>query len=293
MEPFKITDRGEASAVLLHLDTWEEKCEGLTVGFTTRQGGHSASPRDSLNTALHVGDDLAAVLRNRRRTAETLGWDFAAWTCAEQVHSARVRVVASAERGRGRESRESAIQDTDALVTNEPDLLLVMYFADCVPLYFYDPETGAMGLAHAGWKGTVADIAGETVRTMAASFGTRPENLLAAIGPSIGPCCYEVDEPVMKHVRPLVSELMGESESLAGAGFESRGNPPFIERGNGRASLDLKEINRHLMIKAGILPSRIELSSWCTGCRTDLFFSHRKENGATGRMMSWLGKKRG
>lgn len=289
MEPFKRRDRGEASAVLLHLDAWEANFEGLTAGFTTRQGGFSASPRDSLNTALHVGDEPDAVVRNRRRTAETLGWDFAAWTCAEQVHGKRVRVVTAEDRGCGRESRESAIQDTDALVTNEPDLLLVMYFADCVPLYFYDPETGALGLAHAGWKGTVADIAGETARAMAEAFGTRPENLLAAIGPSIGSCCYEVDEPVMKHVRPLVEEL----RISPGTAAESRGKPPFIERGDGHASLDLKEINRHLMIKAGILPSRIEMSSWCTSCRTDLFFSHRKENGATGRMMSWLGKKRG
>lgn len=288
-EPFKKRDREDPSAVLLHLDAWEQKYEGLTVGFTTRQGGFSMAPRDSLNTALHVGDDPADVVSNRRRTAETLGWDFAAWTCAEQVHGKRVRVVTAEDRGSGRESRESAIQDTDALVTNEPDLLLVMYFADCVPLYFFDPETGALGLAHAGWKGTVADIAGETVRTMAALFGTRPEHLFAAIGPSIGSCCYEVDEPVMKHVRPLVEEL----RNASGEGLESRVNPPFIERGNGHASLDLKEINREIMIKAGILPSRIEMSSWCTGCRTDLFFSHRMENGTTGRMMSWLGKKRG
>lgn len=289
MEPFSAIDRGERSAALLHLANWENRFAGLTAGFTTRRGGVGAAPHDTLNTALHVGDEPAAVASNRRRVAEALGWDFAAWTCAEQVHGNRVRVVTAEDRGSGRDSRESAIQDTDALIANVPDVLLVMYFADCVPLYFYDPETGAMGLAHAGWKGTVADVAGETVRAMAREYGARPETLLAAIGPSIGACCYEVDEPVMRHVRPLAAELGAAPGSGAGSGAR----PAYIERGDGRASLDLKEINRHLMIKAGILPSRIEMTTWCTGCRTDVFFSHRRENGRTGRMMSWLGIKRG
>jgi YfiH family protein len=197
------------------------------------------------------------------------------------VHGNRVHVVTAADRGRGRLDRDSAVQETDALITNETDVLLAMYFADCVPLYFLDPVTGALGLAHAGWKGTVADVAGETVRAMERTFGTKPADLLAAVGPSIGACCYEVDEAVLAHVRPLAQRLKAGNESF------------FVSSGNGRAKLDLKEINRHFMIKAGILPSRIELTTWCTGCRTDLFFSHRMENGATGRMMSWLGRKRG
>lgn len=285
MEPFKLTDNevnDGSSPVLLRLESWEKR-EGLTAGFTTRIGGVSAAPRDSLNTALHVGDDAEDVVRNRRRVAEALGWEFSAWTCAEQVHGNRVHVVTAADKGSGRLDRASAIQEADALVANEPGVLLVMYFADCVPLYFYDPESGAVGLAHAGWKGTVLDVAAETVRTMGERFGSRPEALLGAIGPSIGACCYEVDEAVLKHVRPLAE--------AAGAGAADGGSAFHTPTGNGRARLDLKEMNRHLMIKAGILPSRIELTTWCTGCRTDLFFSHRTENGATGRMMSWLGKK--
>ncbi|MBB6690420.1 peptidoglycan editing factor PgeF [Cohnella xylanilytica] len=285
MEPFKLTDYEDndgSSPVLLRLDRWEQR-EGLTAGFTTRIGGVSSAPRNSLNTALHVGDDSEDVVANRRRVAEALGWEFSAWTCAEQVHGNRVHVVAAADKGSGSLDRASAIQEADALVANEPGVLLVMYFADCVPLYFYDPESGAVGLAHAGWKGTVLDVAAETVRAMGERFGSRPEALLGAIGPSIGACCYEVDEAVLKHVRPLA-----EAVGAGAAGGEGAFHTPT---GNGRARLDLKEMNRHLMIKAGILPSRIELTTWCTGCRTDLFFSHRMENGATGRMMSWLGKK--
>ena len=275
MEPFVLAADRAQDAALLSLASWSKR-DGLTAGFTLRGGGVSEAPWRSLNTALHVGDDPEHVIRNRRKVADALGWDFEAWTCAEQVHGNRVHVVTRMDRGKGRESRETAIPGADALITDEPDVLLTMFFADCVPLYFYDPDTNALGLAHAGWKGTVADVAGATVRAMAETYGTRPHRLLAAIGPSIGACCYEVDDAVLRHVRPLE-----DGERFANPTAESR------------AKLNLKQLNRHLMIKAGILASRIEMSSWCTSCRTDLFFSHRAENGSTGRMMSWLGRKSG
>ncbi|MFC5703582.1 peptidoglycan editing factor PgeF [Cohnella faecalis] len=268
MEPFQPADGSDLSPLLV-LESWSgPDFEGVTAGFTTR---HAA------NTALHVGDNPLDVVRSRLDVADSLGWDFSSWTCAEQVHGVRVHHVQSGDVGRGRESRESAIPEADALITNESNVLLAMYFADCVPLYFYDPTTGALGLAHAGWKGTVADIAAHTVRRLQETFGVEPAQLYAAIGPSIGECCYEVDEAVLSHIRPLAAE--------AGA------NDVLYGESGGRARIDLKQMNRHLMIKAGILPSRIEISKWCTGCRTDLFFSHRAEKGHTGRMMSWLGRK--
>ncbi|TJY43362.1 peptidoglycan editing factor PgeF [Cohnella pontilimi] len=264
MEAFKLPGADEEQAGLLRLGLHQEWDE-VTAGFTTRDAG---------NTALHVGDDLISVIERRRSVADRLGWDFAAWTCAEQVHGTHVYTVRKTDAGRGSLDRASAVPDADALITDEPDILLVQYFADCVPLYFLDPVTGAMGLAHAGWKGTVANIAGQTVSKMSEAFGAKPDNLIAAIGPSIGDCCYEVDEAVIRRVRPI-----------------SEQSDVLMPTAEGKARLDLKQLNRHLMIKAGILPSRIEMSSWCTGCRTDLFFSHRMENGATGRMMSWLGRK--
>ncbi|MFC5467176.1 peptidoglycan editing factor PgeF [Cohnella suwonensis] len=269
MDPFRMNGR-QTDGSLLMLQHWNERY-GLTAGFTTRHAG---------NVALHVGDDPGAVIGRRSAIAESLGWTFEAFTCAEQVHGSDVRVIDRKGAGSGRMDRESACHHTDALVTNEDDVFLAMFYADCVPLYFYDPDTGAMGLAHAGWKGTVADIVGSTVSRMSDVYGANPANIVAAIGPSIGACCYEVDGTVLSQVMPLVAD------DPATAAIVVRS----AER-KGRAMLDLKHLNRHLMIKAGILPSGIEVSSWCTSCRNDLLFSHRKENGTTGRMMSWIGRK--
>lgn len=274
MEPFQLNADQEDNALLM-LQPWCES-DGLTVGFTARQ---------AKNTALHVGDDPDNVIDNRRRIAEKLEWSYDTFTCAEQVHGNHVHVVTRGDAGKGREDRSSALQCTDALVTNEPDILLVMYFADCVPLYFYDPVTRSMGLAHAGWKGTVSEIAIKTVEQMSKSFGARPENIKGAIGPSIGRCCYEVDESVLQHVRPLLESTNGINNSVEGKNIIQQ------RQSTNRALLDLKHLNRDLMIKAGILPSNIEITSWCTSCRSDIFFSHRKEKGLTGRMMSWMGRK--
>lgn len=275
MEPFQLRTDDNGDSSLLMLQSWCDN-NGVTAGFTTRYAG---------NTALHVGDDPQAVIDNRRGVTEQLGWTYEVFTCAEQVHGNHVHVVTPEDIGRGREDRLNAIADTDAIITDKPDVLLAMYFADCVPLYFYDPITQSLGLAHAGWKGSVSEIAIKTVEKMKTTFGAEPENLLASIGPSIGSCCYEVDESVLKHVRPLLETMQEGRESIKVMDIIK----PYDSKD--RAKLDLKHLNRHLMIKAGILPSRIEMSSWCTGCRTDLLFSHRKENGVTGRMMSWLGRK--
>ncbi|WP_028561607.1 peptidoglycan editing factor PgeF [Paenibacillus pinihumi] len=280
MEPFewKQTAKGPS---LFYLSSWMEEEEALTAGFTGRSGGFSEVPRKSLNMGLHVDDAAETVVRNRNAVTEALGWPLASWTCAEQVHGARVHTVTALERGRGREAREDAIQDADALITNEPGILLASLYADCVPLYFYDPVHQAIGLAHAGWKGTVAEIARHTVEAMAAQYGSRPSELLAAIGPSIEDCCYEVDGPVISRVEPLLKELREQGADIA--------PNALFAADSGKARINLKEINRQIMIKAGILPTRIELSQMCTGCRTDLFFSHRMEQGRTGRMASWIG----
>jgi len=275
LEPFQLREETERPSSAFLLAPWNGR-DGLTAGFSARQTG---------NAALHVGDDPGAVVRNREALAESLGWRFETYTCAEQVHGSEVRVVEASDAGSGRATLDNAIPGTDALITNEPDVLLAMFFADCVPLYFYDPRTGAIGLAHAGWKGTVSEIAVKTVEKMRERFGADPVNMKAAIGPSIGGCCYEVDENVLKRVRPLLDSL-----SVADSHFSPKDIVIPNDKGD-RARLDLKHLNRQLMIKAGIMPSRIEMSSWCTSCRTDLFFSHRKEKGNTGRMMSWLGKK--
>lgn len=274
MEAFELCDDLTGSPLFM-LNRWCQE-NGLSAGFTTRQTG---------NVALHVGDAPFSVVNNRKTLAERLGWPFEAFTCAEQVHGCEVRIIKASDAGSGRQDRDSSIQNTDALITNVPDVLLTMFFADCVPLYFYDSNTKSMGLAHAGWKGTVADIAAATVGKMQSEFGALPADLKAAIGPSIGGCCYEVDESVLENVRPIMATMRENDPLWNGTDVVKP------SKREGRAYLDLKHLNRQLMIKAGIMPSNIEMSSWCTGCRTDLLFSHRMENGATGRMMSWLGRK--
>ncbi len=289
MEPF-VLRQAEGKPALFYLERWMDQfhAHGLSVGFTSRCGGVSTAPYNELNCALHVGDDSRLVIENRRRVAEAVGFDFSSWTCAEQVHGNRIAIITDRDKGRGRLERDTAVPAADGLVTQEEDIMLVSFYADCVPLYFFDPGQRVVALAHAGWKGTVLEIANAVVRTLIEKFGTNPDHLLAAIGPSIGGCCYEVDEQVADKVLELHrrGRLQSPQEEPLPEGLK--------ERGNGRFLLDLKEINRQIMIKAGINPKHIEISSWCTSCHPQWFFSHRKENGRTGRMASWIGimKKR-
>jgi hypothetical protein len=266
-------------APVFRLISWERRMPLLSVGFTSRIGGVSEGRFGTLNCGLHVQDDPDCVVENRRRIADAAGFEFAAWTIAEQVHGDQVAVVGAAERGRGRLAMGDALPGFDAMVTDESGICLAACFADCVPLFFLDVERRAIGIAHAGWKGTAMRIAERTIEAMQRRYGSRPEALLAAIGPSIGGCCYEVDERVLQHVRKL-------------EGFESAVAPAEGGATDGRRRLDLKELNRKIMIKAGILPEHIESSGWCTSCRTDLFYSHRKEKGITGRMAGWIGMRK-
>ncbi|GAA0135876.1 peptidoglycan editing factor PgeF [Paenibacillus sp. YSY-4.3] len=280
MEPFKwkaIETTGQTEMFML--ESWSEMLSGLSAGFSGRNGGVSSSPYDSLNLAYHVGDNQADALGNRRILAEFLGFEPRQWTCGEQVHGTNVAVVNQADAGKGYLDRESAIQNTDGLVTNVRGVMLASFYADCVPLYFLDPVHGAVGLAHAGWKGTVGHIATAVIETMEKEYGSRREDIRAAIGPSIGECCYEVDEAVMSKVR---AGLPAGEETAA---FTAPSANP------GRCMLNLKELNRIIMIKAGILPTHIECTTWCTSCHPDKFFSYRKQNGVTGRMASWIGMK--
>ncbi|QAY65429.1 peptidoglycan editing factor PgeF [Paenibacillus protaetiae] len=279
MESFQQHATAKEPSLFL-LSSWMEQEPGLTAGFTGRSGGVSGSPWTSLNMGLHVGDDEETVARNRRLLAEAIGWPFEAFTCGEQVHGCAVYKVTASDRGKGRLSREDAVPDTDALMTNEPDTLLVSFYADCVPLYFYDAEHRAIALAHAGWKGTVQQIAARTLEAMHEAYGTRPDAVQAAIGPSIGDCCYEVDNYVIDRLMPVIDSFEAGDEAV------QRMLRPVPD---GKAMVNLKEINRQIMIKAGILPIHIEMSKWCTGCNRDLFFSHRMEGGRTGRMASWIG----
>lgn len=267
MEPFIQEEH------LFHLKAWEEAFPGLVAGFTTRQGGSSQSPYDTLNLGLHVGDQPAHVLSNREQLARQLQFPFAGWTCAEQVHGTLVMPVTADKRGAGREQLEDALPAADGLYTAEQDTLLTSFYADCVPLFFLDPANRVIGLAHAGWKGTVGRISEKMVKALQQQYSSKPEELLVAIGPSIGGCCYEVDDRVIQHVRDASRNWQESVEPMP----------------NDKYLLDLKTLNEHILLESGVLSKHISKSGWCTSCRTDLFFSHRREGGKTGRMASFIG----
>jgi len=265
------TEKEHNGVVYYTIPLFEET--GLVAhGFSTRLGGVSQGAFTSLNLGTHVGDRLEAVMENRRRLCTVLGMNALQIVAAKQVHGDHVHVAAAADCGRGALAYESALEDTDALVTNEPGVPLSTYYADCVPVYFLDPVQRAIGLAHAGWKGTVLQIGRKTLEKMSREFGTKPEDCLVGIAPSIGPCCYEVDERVVEKVK----------RSFA---FWSELVKP---QGQGKWRLDLWEANRRQLMEAGVNERNIAVAALCTSCRNGLFFSYRVDGGITGRLGAYL-----
>lgn len=244
---------------------------GFGNAFSCRLHGKSSIVPGEFNLALHVGDEQERVLDNRRAYADALGLDAADFTTCEQVHGSNAVVVDGTLAGRGARDYADAIKNTDALVTNLPKLPLLLFFADCVPVILADSASGCIGIAHAGWRGTVADIAQKTVQKMQEAFGAKPENIIAGIGPCIGSCCYEVDGIVYE---------AGKKHAVC-----------FTPKGNGKYMADLPKWNSLSLIEAGVLPKHIYTAGICTECNKELFFSYRAENGKTGRMGVTIWKK--
>ena len=237
--------------------------EGITVPhcFTTRFGGVSTGVLDSLNLALHKGDDPENVAQNYRILGTALGFEIENLVLTRQIHSDIVRVV-NRENCNGIDHRD--YPECDALVTNDPGVTLVVFTADCTPILLHDPVTGAVGAAHAGWRGTASAIGAKTVDAMVREFGTKPENICAAIGPNVGFCHFETDADV--------PEAM-----LAAFGEEVR---PFIRQAGDKYYVNLKEINALILRRAGV--RHIEISGDCTMCQPDRFWSHRVTRGQRG-----------
>jgi uncharacterized protein, YfiH family len=245
------------------------RSEGIDIGFSTRAGGVSQVPYDSLNLGLHVGDNPKAVLENRKRWLAQWGVSWTESVVGEQVHGTNVLWVNEENGGQGFHELGTAVPSVDGFVT-QSDLGLMEFFADCVPLFFYHPEIKAVGIAHAGWKGTVLKI-GQNVLERFEEIGGHPEKVWVAIGPSIGPCCYFVDEPVAEQFRARFAET------------------PFLHRqGSGQYLLDLWEANRVLLIEKGVCSENIEVASLCTADNPEWFFSHRRDGTQTGRMAGWI-----
>jgi YfiH family protein len=235
-------------------------------GVLTRLGGLSPSPYRSLNVGHLVGDDHQSVEANHDLIYQALSVSRSDVATAHQVHGSRVALVGPDDRGR-------VIPATDALITDNLGVALMLRFADCLPVLFYDPVRRAIGLAHAGWKGSIKGIAGKTVSVMMETFGSRPADIMAGLGPCIGPCCYQVGTEVVELVKARFNHWQGLIRS----------------QGDGTFHFDLWETNRRQLVELGV--EEIEVMQLCTACCTDEFFSHRAEGGRTGRFAVILGMR--
>ena len=233
------------------------QAQGICVPhcFTTRLGGVSTGYLSSLNIGIHRGDDPKNVAENYRILAGLLGIATEDFVVTRQTHSDIVRKVGRAHRGNA--LIDGASPECDALITNEPGVALVVFTADCTPILLHDPKTGAVGAVHAGWRGTAAGIGAKTVAVMAESYGCDPEDICAAIGPNIGPCCFETDEDV-----PLAMTAALGSEAEAS-----------IRKVGAKYYVNLKELNALWLRRMGV--AHIEISSDCTACQPNRYWSHR------------------
>jgi len=247
---------------------------------STRIEGMSVEPYATLNLGFHTGDDPDKVLLNRELLCQRLNIPLDCIVCAEQVHGAKVAVVEKQDWGRGSEDYGSAIKDSDAMITAAEEIFLMVLLADCPGIVFYDPDKKAAGIAHAGWRPTLAGISRNTVAEMKKAFGCRPENILCGISPSIGPCCYEIGGDVFNKF----------SEQGFGLAGSDKPGPCCAEKRDGRLFLNLWEINRRQLIESGIKDGHIEVARLCSSCHTNLFYSVRKE-GKTGRYAVLIGKR--
>jgi len=227
-------------------------------GVFTRLGGVSAPPFATLNTAHTVGDEATDVAENHRRICRVMDLDEDSIANGYQVHGASVALIGPDDGGRVR-------PDTDILLTDRPGIPLMQRFADCVPLVLYDPVRHVLGLAHAGWRGTVQGVAVEAVRAMSQAYGSRPGDIVAGVGPSIGPCCYNVGPEVVARVRADFYEANGW----------------LLPQPTGAVHLDLWAANCQQLASVGV--GQVEVAGLCTACHTEEFFSHRGERGRTGR----------
>lgn len=248
------------------IDEFED--DGAKTCFSARLGGISPDPYSSLNLGYKSGDAVKNVDDNFDVLCSTAGFKKENLVLSDQVHGIVCRVIGEADRGKGI-IKDSDIREVDAMVTNARDTALCIFTADCVPVFLFDRQNMAVGLCHAGWRGIVSGIIPETVSTMRKTYGTLPENLIAAIGPSIGPCCFNVG--------PEVAEI-----------FEKifKGCRDIIINKEGRYKIDLWNAAISMLYSAGLNPESIINSGLCTSCRGDLLYSYRRDGAKTGRMVS-------
>ena len=251
--------------------------DGFANGFSTRIGGTSRMPENALNLAGFNEDTAENILENRRRFLKLFGGDWALAGCW-QVHGSDVRLIKNLVDAKPAEDARGDTVYCDAIVSNAPGVLAGVKTADCVPILIGDPKTGSFAAVHAGWRGTLAEVATKALGRIADEYKTQAKDVRVAIGPAAGSCCYEVGSDV---IDPFRDRFPGEDEL-------------FTETREDHACIDLLLANRLQLVSAGVDPDRINIAPLCTMCRTDLFFSYRREKnvfGKVGRLMSVIGRQ--
>ncbi len=231
----------------------------IVHGFTGKVGGVSCGKITGLNLGFRVEDNPESVMENYRLVAEDLGFPMEKAVLSRQTHTDNIRIVTQEDAGKGL-VRESDIFDTDGLMTAERDIPLVVFTADCVPILLCDTKRPAVAALHAGWRGTVQDIGGKAVRKMQEQFGSDPKDILAVIGPSIGPCHFSFGPEALEYFPPEFCAPQGDGYLV-----------------------DLWAMNKNLLLAQGVLEEHIEVAEVCTVCRADGFYSYRTHREHTGR----------
>lgn len=239
-------------------------------GFSTKLGGVSTGHCASMNISTSRGDDPAAIEENRRRIANVIGVKPEHMVYTQQTHTTNVSIVTKEDRGR-------ILPETDGMITNDSEVCLVTFYADCVPLYFVDPVKKVIGLSHSGWRGTVNKMANVTIEKMQKEFGCEPADILAAIGPSICQDCYEVSEDVIEKFRENYKEEYWDDI--------------FYKKDNGKYQLNLWKANEYNFLDSGIKPEHIAVTNVCTCCNPDVLFSHRITGFDRGNLSAFLSLK--
>ena len=244
----------------------------ITHAFSTKHGGVSKGEWTSMNFAFSRGDKPENVIENYKIFSKAAGFEYESLVSSSQDHNTFVRPVTKKECGIGI-WRKKDIQSVDALITDDKNVTLVTHYADCTPLFFVDKEKKAIGLAHAGWRGTVGKIGSKVIEKMSDLYGSKPENIIVCIGPAISKCCYEVDKDCADNFYNL----------------EGLDNSKFIfPRGNSKYMIDLLEANKQIVMQSGVVEENTVKSDLCTKCNSDLLWSHRATGGHRGTMCAFM-----
>ena len=247
-------------------------------GCSTRVGGVSTGHLESLNTGFTVGDSPSNVWQNRARFARHLGVENLPWLLSMTHGTEVVAVEKKTPVPTDLTSRPGTTYEADGCITNVRGLPLSLTIADCVPVFFFDPKVGAVGVTHAGWRGTVNGIVRRTVECLTEHYGSAPADVRVGIGPSIGPEAFEVGAEVVEEFAAAFPDDEG----------VIRPHPDEDLRAAGKAFVNLWRANQLMALRAGVPEERIEISGWCTASHPELFFSHRRDKGKSGRLLAGI-----